>query len=210
MLVKICGMKTVEDARLAASAGTDFIGFIFAESSRKITSQTAASIAKELPASIKKVGVFANQSKAEILEIASMAGLDFIQLHGQESAEFAKSMPLPVIKAFSIKSKEDLNKIVGYPAEYYLVDLPKKPKSSQKIHVTLDWKMLADSSLPSEKLILAGGLTADNVAEAVKIVQPIGVDVASGVETDGKKDGQKIRAFIQNAKQIKLEARNER
>lgn len=209
MKVKICGIKTVEAAKTAASAGTDFMGFIFAESSRKIDSETAAAIVKELPTHIKKVGVFSNQSAAEITKIASFVGLDFIQLHGQETAEFASKMPLPVIKACSIESNQDLEILENYPATYFLIDLPKSPKSSQNKPKTLDWHALVSAALPLEKIILAGGLTAENVAEAIGIVKPFGVDVASGVETDGVKDEQKMRAFVTHAKQNPAETRNE-
>ncbi|RID87645.1 phosphoribosylanthranilate isomerase [Peribacillus asahii] len=208
MFVKICGVKTAEAAQIAADAGTDFIGFIFAESSRKIEPEEARAIAKELPQHIKKVGVFSNQSEADIIRTAALAGLDYIQLHGQESAELASRMPLPVIKAFSIESSADFTKLVNYPADYYLVDLPKNPKSAQRAK-TLDWNALAAASLPFEKIILAGGLTADNVAEAIRVVKPFGVDVASGVETDGVKDEQKMRAFVLQAKQSATETRNE-
>ncbi len=201
MIVKICGIKTVEAAKMAASAGTDFMGFIFAESSRKLEPDAAAAIVKELPSHIKKVGVFMNQDEEEIKRIASLVGLDYIQLHGQESAEFARRMPLPVIKAFSIESMEDVKEVENYPAQYYLVDLPKQPKASGHNLKTLDWEALAASSLPLEKVLLAGGLTAENIAEAVEIVKPFGVDVASGVETDGVKDDQKMCAFVANAKQ---------
>jgi phosphoribosylanthranilate isomerase len=156
---------------------------------------------KALPARIKKVGVFMNQAEEEIKQIVTIVGLDYIQLHGGESAEFARSMPLPVIKAFSIESNEDFEKLKNYPAQYYLVDLPKQPKSSPNKPKILDWAALASASLPLEKILLAGGLTAENVAEAARIVQPFGVDVASGVETDGVKDEKKMRAFVNNAKQ---------
>jgi phosphoribosylanthranilate isomerase len=201
MIVKICGIKTVEAAKRAASAGTDFMGFIFAESSRKLEPEAAVEIVKALPAHIKKVGVFMNQAEEEIKQIATLVGLDYIQLHGRESAEFARRMPLPVIKAFSIESNEDFEKLKNYPAQYYLVDLPKQPKLSPNKREVLDWAALAASSLPLEKILLAGGLTAENVAEAARIVKPFGVDVASGVETDGIKDAQKMRAFVINAKQ---------
>lgn len=197
----MCGFKTVETAKIAVAAGTDFIGFIFAESSRKISSDVAAGIAKQLPTHVKKVGVFANQTEADIRQIAEKVGLDYIQLHGQESAEFASRMPLPVIKAFSIRSKQDFAQLENYPAAYFLVDLPKQIRPSFDYPKTLDWEELASLSLPFEKIILAGGLTAENVAEAIRIVQPFGVDVASGVETDGVKDEQKIRAFMAHAKQ---------
>ena len=112
---------------------------------------TAASIAKELPAHIKKVGVFSNQSESEIKEIVSIVGLDFIQLHGQETAEFASKMPLPVIKACSIESNQDLDMLENYPATYFLVDLPKSPKSQQNKPKTLDWSALASAHTSARK-----------------------------------------------------------
>lgn len=198
MLVKICGLKTKEAARIASEAGADFLGFIFAESSRKVSAETVAAIGKEIPSHVKKVGVFLHQSEEEIKQIAEAANLDYIQLHGEEDAEFAKRMPLPVIKAFSIKTKDDYAKLRSYPAEYYLVDLPKKG-ANQK---TLDWDELKRENVPFDKLLLAGGLTPNNVKEAIEIVGPLGVDVASGVETEGVKDERKIHAFIRAAKSL--------
>lgn len=126
-----------------------------------------------------------------------MAGLDFIQLHGDESASFARRMPLPVIKAFAIRSETDLEKLQEYPAEFLLVDLP---KGSSGKGLTLDWDMIGEAMLPRRKLILAGGLTPENVGNAISAVSPIAVDVASGVETNGLKDSLKMKAFINEAK----------
>ena len=199
MFVKICGIKTLVDAQTAVEAGADFIGFIFAESSRKVHPEVVCDIGRELPEHVKKVGVFSNQTEQEVIRIAEMARLDYIQLHGTESANFAEKMPLPVIKAFAIHSEKDLEDLSVYPADYLLVDLP---KGSSFRGLTLDWDMLQNADLPMDKVFLAGGLTPENVDEAISVVSPFGVDVASGVETCGVKDATKIEAFIRKAKNI--------
>ncbi|MGE6378286.1 phosphoribosylanthranilate isomerase [Peribacillus muralis] len=197
MLVKICGIKTLAAAQEAVNYGADFIGFIFAESSRKVAPELIGEFGKELPGHIKKVGVFSNQTEQEVIRIAEVAGLDFIQLHGNETAGFASRMPLPVIKAFAIQSETDLEKLQEYPAEFLLVDLP---KGSSGKGLTLNWDMIREANLPRRKLILAGGLTPGNVRNAIRAVSPIAVDVASGVETNGLKDTLKMKAFINEAK----------
>ncbi|CAH0200514.1 N-(5'-phosphoribosyl)anthranilate isomerase [Peribacillus sp. Bi96] len=197
MLVKICGIKTLAAAQEAVKSGADFIGFIFAESSRKVEPELVAEVGVNLPGHVKKVGVFANQTEQEVIRCAEIAGLDYIQLHGNESASFARRMPLPVIKAFSIQSKKDLENLHEYPADLLLVDLP---KGSSGKGLTLDWDMIRQADLPRGKVILAGGLTPENVGKAISAVSPFGVDVASGVETNGLKDAVKIKAFINEAK----------
>lgn len=197
MLVKICGIKTLAAAQEAVKYGADLIGFIFAESSRKVAPELVGEFGLKLPGHVKKVGVFSNQTEQEVIRIAEVAGLDFIQLHGDESASFARRMPLPVIKAFAIRSETDLEKLQEYPAEFLLVDLP---KGSSGKGLTLDWDMIGEAMLPRRKLILAGGLTPENVGNAINAVSPIAVDVASGVETNGLKDSLKMKAFINEAK----------
>lgn len=110
---------------------------------------------------------------------------------------FARRMPLPVIKAFAIQSEKDLENLHEYPADYLLVDLP---KGSSGKGLTLDWEMIRKADLPWGKVILAGGLTPENVGKAISAVSPFAVDVASGVETNGLKDVVKIKAFINEAK----------
>ena len=205
MLVKICGLKTLEDVQAAVGAGADFIGFIFAESSRKVQPEVVREIGRNLPGHVKKVGVFSNQDEGDVIRTATIAGLDYIQLHGNESTSFVERMPLPVIKAFAIDSEEDLENLHDCPAEYLLVDLP---KGSSGKGLTLDWEMLQKAKLPLDKVFLAGGLNPDNVDQAILAVSPFGVDVASGVENDGVKDATKIKAFITKAKNIQ-EKRNE-
>jgi phosphoribosylanthranilate isomerase len=196
MNVKICGIQSRQDAEIAVRAGADFLGFIFAESKRKITPEQARDIISHLDDSVKKVGVFVNESAEEITRIANFAKLDVIQLHGHETPEFAQVIPFPVIKAITISSEEDVKKIDQYDTEFVLIDLP-KIGSGQK---TLDWSNL-QQKLPRDKpLFLAGGLTQENVQKAVQVVQPYAVDVASGVETNLKKDTEKVTAFITEAK----------
>ncbi|MDV7763113.1 phosphoribosylanthranilate isomerase [Peribacillus sp. CSMR9] len=197
MLVKICGIKTLAAAQTAVKSGADFIGFIFAESSRKVEPDLVGEFGANLPGHVKKVGVFANQTEQEVIKSAEIAGLDYIQLHGNESASFARRMPLPVIKAFAIESEQDLENLHEYPADFILVDLP---KGSSGKGLTLDWEMIRKADLPRGKVILAGGLTPENVGKAISAVSPFAVDVASGVETNGLKDAVKIKAFINEAK----------
>ncbi|MFP3508121.1 phosphoribosylanthranilate isomerase [Peribacillus sp. SIMBA_075] len=197
MLVKICGIKTLAAAQTAVKSGADFIGFIFAESSRKVEPDLVGEFGANLPGHVKKVGVFANQTEQEVIKSAEIAGLDYIQLHGNESASFARRMPLPVIKAFAIESEQDLENLHQYPADFILVDLPKGSSGKGQ---TLDWEMIRKADLPRGKVILAGGLTPGNVGKAISAVSPFAVDVASGVETNGLKDAVKIKAFINEAK----------
>lgn len=199
MKVKICGLTTLEAAQTAENAGADFLGFIFADSKRKISPEKAKEIIEELNGKALKVGVFVDESLEEIERIQRLTGIDIIQLHGQESIEEAGSFSVPVIKAFSIQNEVDLRKIEGYPVDYQLLDLPKNSQSSSE--KTLDWQMIHRLRQSCNRLILAGGLTPMNVSEAIKLVQPFAVDVSSGVETNGYKDHEKIRLFIKNAKQ---------
>ncbi|WP_176449087.1 phosphoribosylanthranilate isomerase [Lentibacillus sp. CBA3610] len=198
MYVKICGMTTTEAAQEAAKAGADFIGFVFAPSKRQLTPEKAAAISRYIPSSVKKVGVFVNDTKEAIIQTAETAGLDIIQLHGDESAAFAESLPYPVIKAFRM-GKHDTSEIRSYPCDYYLIDSPKGPNRGGN-GTTFDWSQLNDAGLDPQKMILAGGLNPENVQSAISIGKPAVVDVSSGVETDGSKDLEKINQFIKNAK----------
>lgn len=198
MKVKICGLTSLEAAQTAENAGADFLGFIFADSKRKISPEKAKEIIEKLNGKALKVGVFVNESLEEIERIQHFTGIDIIQLHGQESVEKAGFFSIPVIKAFSIRNEVDFKKIDDYPVDYQLLDLPKDSGSSNE--ETLDWQMIHRLRQSRNRLILAGGLTPMNVFEAIKLVQPFAVDVSSGVETNGYKDHEKIRLFIKNAK----------
>lgn len=202
MLVKICGIQTKEAAEVVVASGADFIGFLFAESKRNIKPSVAAEIAKVIPPSVKKVGVFVNESVDRILEIADIVGLDYIQLHGDEKPEVAEILPYKVIKAFSV-GPENLNEIASYPCDYYLLDSP-KGKYRGGNGKTFDWNLIKKIPIDPNKIILAGGLSSENVQQAIKTVNPIGVDVSSGVETNGIKDNEKIKEFVNKAKALEV------
>ncbi|MGY0694362.1 phosphoribosylanthranilate isomerase [Virgibacillus sp. FSP13] len=198
MLVKICGITTHVAANTAVKTGVDFIGFVFAPSKRQITPDKASELAVTLPSTVKKVGVFVNESLEKVKSIAEQVGLDFIQLHGDESPEYAKSLAIPIIKAFSMKP-ENFAVIESFPCDYYLLDSPKGANRGGN-GTTFDWELLREVNLDPEKIILAGGLQPENVQDAIAAARPAGVDVSSGVETNGHKDVNKIKQFITNAK----------
>ena len=198
MFVKICGIKTLDAAKTAQEAGADFIGFVFAPSNRRISPIDAANITKQLSPKIKKVGVFVNESVENIKHIAKLVGLDYVQLHGDEPAHFAAQLPYPIIKAFSVHTV-DPKTIHQYPCDYVLIDSPGEKYRGGSGNV-FNWKTIDELQIDKRKLILAGGLNEANVREAIESVQPIGVDVSSGVETDGVKDHQKIQSFIKQTK----------
>ncbi|WP_366247870.1 phosphoribosylanthranilate isomerase [Terribacillus aidingensis] len=199
MIVKICGIQSVEAGQTAVEAGADMIGFVFADSRRRVSPEQAAGIGKKLPAHVKKVGVFVNESIESLLVIAETAELDYIQLHGDETPDYIKAIRKPVIKAFSVGSEDDLKKLADYPCDYYLLDSPAEAYRGGN-GTTFDWSLASSETIPTERLFLAGGLHAGNVQQAIEEVSPIGVDVSSGVETDGQKDPIKIKQFITAAK----------
>lgn len=198
MLVKTCGIMTSVAAETAVEAGADFIGFVFAPSKRYLTADAAAEIAATIPSSVKKVGVFVNETLENITSIAEQVGLDYVQLHGDETSEFAEQLPYPIIKAFPA-TQEGFAKLKDYPCDYYLIDSPFGSNRGGN-GTSFDWTVLKELNLDSNKLILAGGLTLENVPQAISLTEPIGVDVSSGIETDGKKDLSKIKNFISKAK----------
>lgn len=199
MLVKICGIMTEEAGVAACESGADFIGFVFAKSKRRISPEKAAEIRRQLPESVKAVGVFVNETRENIIRIAEAVNLDYVQLHGEESADFCRDLSYPVIKAFSIKKESDLDQLMDYTCDYYLLDSPGVQFAGGS-GIPFDWNLLMEKNLPNEQLILAGGLHAENVQKAIEKVRPAIVDVSSGVETEGHKDLAKIAEFIQKAK----------
>ncbi|MGH1295910.1 phosphoribosylanthranilate isomerase [Bacillus pretiosus] len=201
MKVKICGITDMETAKRACEYGADAIGFVFAESKRKITPKRAKEIIQKLPANVLKVGVFVNESVEVIEKIADECGLTHVQLHGDEDNHQIKRLNIPSIKALGVTSEEDMKNAQTYEADYILFDSPK-----EKFHggngKKFSWELLAHMSKESrEKTILAGGLNALNIEEAIRTIQPYMVDVSSGVETEGKKDVAKIKQFIIKAKE---------
>ncbi|WP_058308815.1 phosphoribosylanthranilate isomerase [Gracilibacillus massiliensis] len=197
--VKICGLRNKEAIQAAVEADVDFIGFVFAESKRRVTMEEAVDLAQYVPDQVKKVGVFVNESIETIEEIAEAVGLDYVQLHGDETPAFCEQLELPVIKAFEVKTEEDLDRVAAYNCAYYLLDSP-GGKYRGGSGETFDWSLVQNNNFLTKKILLAGGLKVDNVEEAIKEVVPAGVDVSSGVETDGVKDLEKIKAFLDAAK----------
>lgn len=193
MIVKICGLQTVEDAQFASAQGAQFIGLIFAPSKRRVTPRQAKEIVAALSPTTQVVGVFVNESVDTMIATANDVGLDFIQLHGDESATVARQLPYPVIKAFSIDDIEQ-KRINDYPCTYYLIDSPGGGTGE-----TFQWERLSALPIQHDKILLAGGLDAENVSKAIQTTLPAGVDVSSGVETNGVKDQQKISEFIKTA-----------
>ncbi|MGG0300624.1 phosphoribosylanthranilate isomerase [Bacillus albus] len=201
MKVKICGITDVETAKYACEYGADALGFVFAKSKRKITPWLAKEIIQELPAKVLKVGVFVNESVEGIQKIANECGLTHVQLHGDEDNYQIRRLNIPSIKSLGVTSEDDMKNAQTYETDYILFDSPK-----EKFHggngKKFSWELL--THMPKElreKTILAGGLNALNIEEAIRTVQPYMVDVSSGVETEGKKDVEKIKQFIKKAKE---------
>ncbi|MCP3938270.1 MAG: phosphoribosylanthranilate isomerase [Actinomycetia bacterium] len=195
--IKICGITCEDDALLAVAMGADAVGFIFAPSTSQITPSRAREIARRLPPHILTVGVFRNEAPERVIDIISTAGLGAAQLHGQESSHesmaIARSVPA-VVKAFGA-GDPDIDRAAAFGAAAVLVDNV-TPGSGE----VFDWRLL-DSGSARTKMILAGGLGPENVADAIAQVHPWGVDSKSGVEASpGRKDPMKVRQFVLNAR----------
>ncbi|WP_445490982.1 phosphoribosylanthranilate isomerase [Niallia sp. 03133] len=195
MKAKICGITDKEAALCAVEHGAKAIGFVFAKSKRKISPEDAKEIIAALPKEIWKVGVFVDETKDTIDEIVKISGINVIQLHGDESSEFAAQFTLPVIKAFSIQSEDDLRAVADFSSDYVILDSPREKYHGGNGKI-FDWNIVKNYDFHGKKVILAGGLHKDNVEMALDMVNPYMVDVSSGVETDGKKDLQKIQVFL--------------
>lgn len=206
--VKICGITSVEDALLAVDAGADAIGFIFAPSPRQVSPETAAEISRRLPPFVTRVGVVVDQDAAAILEQCS---LDAVQFHGSESPdEMRRVRGARRIRAVRVKTEADLAGLEEYApvADAFLLDTFVEGTPGGTGH-SFDWSVAASERARSRPLILAGGLTPENVAEAVRRVMPYAVDVSSGVEREpGKKDAGKVAEFIRAAREAGLGADN--
>ena len=198
--VKVCGMTSLKDALNAVEGGADAVGFIFYKKSpRSVTMKTVREIVLELPPFVDTVGVFVDETAEQINKIADYCNLDIIQLHGDESPTFCKKIRRKVIKAFRIKDMQSVKKISNFQVSGFLLDT-----FSENLHggtgKVFDWNL----ALPAKKfgpVIMAGGLTPNNVQQAVRQIRPYGVDVCSGVESEpGIKDHKKVRAFLNNAK----------
>ena len=189
--VKICGLSTKEAVEVAVSAGADYIGFVFAPSKRQVTLEQAAELAKFIPSHIQKVGVFVSPSRAELLEAVDKVGLDFVQVHGQVVDKLFENLPCASIQAVQVDGD---GHVPNSLADYLLFDAPVAGSGQ-----TFDWGRLDTTEL-SQPFFIAGGLNEDNVEEAIQHFTPYAVDVSSGVETNGQKNHEKIRRFIERVK----------
>lgn len=199
MKVKICGIMDVETAMKAVESGADALGFVFAPSRRRIHPNVARKITQQLPKQTRTVGVFVNEAPEKIREITEQCQLDFIQLHGEESTSEYQNFSQPIIKAFGVRSHEQLVAAAAYPSDYVLLDSP-KGKFYGGNGISFNWNLIDTSIFKHKRIILAGGLHEGNILTAIETVKPYMVDVSSGVETNGKKDLQKIKRFIQLVK----------
>ena len=189
--VKICGLSTKGAVETAVSAGADYIGFVFAPSKRQVTVEQATELAKFIPSHIRKVGVFVSPSQADLLEAIEKVGLDLVQVHGQVADDLFEDLPCASIQAVQVDGD---GHVPNSQADYLLFDAPVAGSGQ-----TFDWGQLDTAEL-SQPFFIAGGLNEDNVARAIQHFSPFAVDVSSGVETDGQKDHEKIRRFIERVK----------
>lgn len=195
--VKICGITTLEDALAATAAGADAVGFVFHPASpRHIFPEQAAAIISHLPPFIQTVGLFVDEHAETVNEVASQCGLDIVQLHGSESPSCCAAITRRVIKAFRVKDITSLDAMRDYRVSACLLDAW-SPAAHGGTGRTFNWDIAAQAVTSGQRIILAGGLTPENVAEAIRLVSPYAVDVSSGVESSpGRKDPALIRAFI--------------
>jgi phosphoribosylanthranilate isomerase len=200
--VKICGITRVDDALAAAEAGADAIGLVFyPKSSRAVSIERAADIARRLPAFVTTVGLFVNPSSAEIERVLAEVPLDLLQFHGDESPQFCALFSTPYLKALRVKPELDIAACAqAYKAARgLLLDAWRSDQFGGTGH-TFDWKLIGPEA-PSSRIILAGGLTPANVAEAIQVVRPWAVDVSTGVEeTPGIKSHSLMQAFVKSVR----------
>lgn len=196
--VKICGITSLEDAWIAVEAGADALGFVFAPSPRQVSVEQASRIVADLPPFVTTVGLVVNQDPRPIL---GTCPLDVIQFHGDELPETVTSVGRRAIKAFRVRSLDDLNALSRYgSASAWLLDAY-VPGVRGGTGQQFPWALAQEARRFGHPIIVAGGLTPDNVAQCVEATHPYGVDVSSGVEASpGKKDPEKVRAFIRNAR----------
>lgn len=193
--IKICGLKSTQDISYVNTLNPDYVGFVFLQGrARYISPKDAAALRTLLNPAIQSVGVFVNEPLENVASLLNEGTIQLAQLHGQEDAAYALKLKSlchkPIMKAFIIKSKEDIRKALEFPCDYLLLD------NGLGTGNTFDWSLIQDMQEIHKPFFLAGGLSPSNVKEAIQKTHPYGVDVSSGVETNGHKDCQKIKAFM--------------
>lgn len=202
VFTKVCGITNPGDAREAADAGADAIGMIFAKSPREVNVEEARRISVALPDGVLKVGVFVDAEPEEVLQTAREVGLDLAQLHGDETPETVAAIRgagLPVMKALRVRNAEALAEIQSYGADLIMLDAW-SARVRGGTGETFDWG-LAKSVKGRGNIVVSGGLTPENVREAIEFFEPYGVDASSSLEEKpGKKSGERVRRFVRAAK----------
>ena len=195
--VKICGITSIGDAEAAVGAGADALGLMFYPGSpRRISVETAQAIERRLPPFIIRVGVFADPAPEDVFSAMHQCALNLLQFHGHETPEFCRQFGIMTMKAFRIQNAQSLLEIPDYQTDAFLLD-SYAPGLAGGTGETFNWALAVEAGKFGKPIFLAGGLTPENVADAVRTVRPFGVDVSSGVEqSPGKKDPEKMRAFI--------------
>jgi phosphoribosylanthranilate isomerase len=198
--IKICGLTRLDDALGAARLGADALGFNFWPRSRRfVPPEAAGAIVRRLPAGVVTFGVFVDPTREEVLAAVAASGVGVVQLHGDEPPALCASLPFPLVKAIRVESSASLAQLASYEVRAFLLDAPSAGYGGSGR--TFDWALAAEVAreLP---VLLAGGLAPENVAEAVRTVRPLAVDVASGVESaPGVKDLARVASFIRAAKE---------
>jgi phosphoribosylanthranilate isomerase len=198
--VKVCGITSAEDARLAVDAGADALGFIFVEGTpRFITPEAAARIIAELPPLVSPVGVFWDHAPGHVKAVREQCGLAALQFHGNEPPEAVTGLDVPAIKTIKVSGPESFEMMERYTVSAFLLDSPARWSEGES-RAPIPWELVRRAAA-RRPIILSGGLTPDNVGTAVRLARPFAVDVDSGVEArPGKKDPEKVRWFIAAAK----------
>ena len=197
-LVKVCGITNAEDARVAAEAGADAVGLIFAESPRRVNVDEARRISLGLPENVMRVGVFVDEEPDEILRISREVGLDIAQLHGEETPEDVTAIRqdgVKVMKALRVRDAGSLEALDRYEADLILLDAYSE-RARGGTGQRFDWKA-AKSSTGRDNIVISGGLGPENVREAIEFFEPYGVDASSSLEDGpGRKNGERVRRFV--------------
>lgn len=198
--VKICGVTRLDDALAAVRLGADAVGFNFwPRSKRHLSPAQAGAIIGRLPPLVSAVGVFVDPSRDEVLRAIDASGIGVAQLHGDEPPDLCLSLPIPVLKAVRVASPRSLAQLASYDVQGFLLDAPSAGYGGSGL--TFDWSLVA-AVAREMPIVLAGGLTPENVVEAVRTVRPWAVDVASGVESaPGVKDVEKMKRFLDAVKE---------
>jgi phosphoribosylanthranilate isomerase len=203
VIVKICGITNLADGQAAAEAGADALGFVFCEQSpRWVSIEAAARIIRDVQPFVIKVGVFVNAPEDLVARAARECSLNLLQFHGDESPEYCLQFGLMSMKAFRIRDAASLEAVPAYHTDAWLLDAY-NPTKAGGTGETFNWDLALQARRWGRPIFLAGGLTPENVTEAVRQARPYAVDVSSGVEAaPGRKDHAKVRAFIQAAKAV--------